>query len=874
MSELDIIRNIVQSYQTPNGPARDESIKEALSTPQVKEIAVAWLDAHQSEVDSSPILKDLKTRVIKPEEVNSPHVGSSFISTAVAYASTAYKKLSGSREASDIENGIVSGNLNISYLINNPKELIKYADLLKTHLSIGTLGYSTFLIILREAAKIMIQTDLPSFPETEVIEANQSPSLFRIFSKELKDYIASPSPIEFQDLSSLVKQDAASAEPYIDEMPKDLLLKLVTTAVGQRNTVVLQPDAINVILPTLLKKLSIDELVKIFSQRVYTLYPTPWHFIFLDSASSLSKSQWLKLSVVFANSTWGMHDSITGLKDKFPPFAQRYIKLLHGSDSDIQRIKTLHNLNQDELDAATVYFIQYKGIQLSHVQQFFSRDEIIRFGPYFDTLNLEWFDDVPLALELLKNCPNLTYLCVNNPEIINNMDELSQLESLGCSLSIYLIALPAWLSQLKWLDCHSCPHLTSLPAALPQCRWLNYSNCPGIRELPELPFDATVISDSSVPFQQLVINFEQFSTEPEALLLSLGKLLLNKQPFPNICYFEKGQKSEAIDAGGVRRDFITRLCENVFKKELEKEAFGQFLTLGTNSLPLPNEGAPGEEDAYRTLGVIFAHCYAEDSNFKTGPLFDERLYRCLAAPGDPGTGETGPSEEWLLNSYITLAHEKYSEKFKLLMGQGNEIPKLSKVELETIAFLLNEEQPPVIAQEYFQDPANRDRVRRAFLDGALEYPNLKAISWIAQGMKSKLGDSAWANLRAQSAGALKDRLEGIVNVDAVKAKLRWDPSPNFDHSKLVKTITYLNTWIEQNPERLSLFVRALTGNKTLCAQDLLIQVFNRGSTYIPIAHTCSYSLELSGEYDSQEQFNHKLDILLTEGMAGSGFSFG
>ena len=331
-----------------------------------------------------------------------------------------------------------------------------------------------------------------------------------------------------------------------------------------------------------------------------------------------------------------------------------------------------------------------------------------------------------------------------------------------------------------------------------------------------------------------------------------GYHLLRNRPFPNIYYFEKGVRSAAIDVGGVRRDFVTRLCENLFKDKKDPGvAQGKFLEL--------DGGFPSgeQEEAFRTLGCLFSLCYPENSYFKTGPLFHEGVYRCLLAPGEPG------SDEWLLSNYLEILGAPAAAK--QLIDLSKETPTLQAKELEFLAYLVDPAASDLspYTQDYFNDKTNRESLRNALLDTAKQNQKLKAISRIAGEMKRKLGTISGQNLQ--------DRIEGVINAAALKGKLEWGFSGNISDPQ--KTVGYLTAWIDRSDKaKLETFVRAVTGNRTLCADNIIIQVFDRGREFIPVSHTCSFTLELSGNYETQEKFNQKLEFFLEHSLAGSGFT--
>lgn len=120
-------------------------------------------------------------------------------------------------------------------------------------------------------------------------------------------------------------------------------------------------------------------------------------------------------------------------------------------------------------------------------------------------------------------------------------------------------------------------------------------------------------------------------------------------------------------------------------------------------------------------------------------------------------------------------------------------------------------------------------------------------------------------------GNLQQRMEGVLNKEALKRKLTWELTHSKD-PRFIKTQEYLVNWIDRNKDKLEKFVYAVTGLRTLCPKPLSIQVFDRDKDFIPVAHTCFFSLELSANYESQEVFNQKIDYFLENALAGSGFT--
>ncbi len=105
-------------------------------------------------------------------------------------------------------------------------------------------------------------------------------------------------------------------------------------------------------------------------------------------------------------------------------------------------------------------------------------------------------------------------------------------------------------------------------------------------------------------------------------------------------------------------------------------------------------------------------------------------------------------------------------------------------------------------------------------------------------------------------------------------QLVWHKNGSLSQEDFEKTKGYLIQWIQKaSPKKLELFVRTATSNKTLCNENLRMEIYQWDPQRIPAAHTCFFSLEIPGSYPTQEHFEGKLEILLAEGLAGTGFQF-
>ncbi len=184
------------------------------------------------------------------------------------------------------------------------------------------------------------------------------------------------------------------------------------------------------------------------------------------------------------------------------------------------------------------------------------------------------------ALQQVSGLPSCQSLYCSGCTALQELTELPNCQELSCNHCTALQRISGLLNCQK-LVCDYCTAL-QLISALPSCQELHYSGCTALQELPELPMNARVYSEDSpqTAFHKLKIDVEKFTAGPQELLNHLGnQFLLQKLPFPNIYYFEKGQPSAAVDVGGVRRDFVVRLFENLFKRKGDAEIPAGFLVV-------------------------------------------------------------------------------------------------------------------------------------------------------------------------------------------------------------------------------------------------------------------------------------------------------
>lgn len=894
----DIVRRLVDSYRLEPIDQGNE-IRQILSNPEDQEIVKQWLEKSQ-EIKFCPLLQNLKGRI---SPLPSSSRSSSTINTLTQLLAT---------DVSELERLILSKNFDgLTHYFRKPSLLFENADLLKAHLRLGTLGLNDLLLVLKTSA------------EEQSAYGEPFPSLLRIFSSEL---LTTPFGDEEQQVfKHLIKQDDRAADSLLKsteggEFLVSLLLKSRLSDIDTK------------IAPSLLKSMrtnkELAEIARFFgllsnlNEGLLTKL-SPSQRALLDTVFYRAKIKSPAVLVPYQvqNSLFDKGDIIQSIYHESDlPMQEKCILIAAyieankipvrsfqyrlGSGAMLDLAPYLKYVDLREIPICDIYgalLLEQNWLhKCSNINHLVIRDLFISdilalpSCKYLDCSNC-------INLRKLPVLPNCKYLdcskCINLQEIpalpscvdlncsgcasLQVLPALPSCECLDCKGCTSLQAVPALPScvDLNCKDCTSLRELLALPScidlvckgctslqalpALPSCEYLDCRGCTSLRELPELHFNARVETD--LAWIKIKIDVGDFAIAPKKLLLKVGKYLLERPYFPNVYYFLKGQLSEGIDVGGVRRDFVSRLFEHLFKVDSKNEGF---LHLNKSGLPV---GDKDQIDCYRSIGKIFAICYQKKSCLKTGPLaFSDAVYACIARPLEP-------VDEWLLTNYLQLRSAPPAAY--TLMNLQKPAPSLESNDLTFLSTLaetcLDTPGAIVLNQGHFQ--ANRQQLRSAVLEEAKQQREFSLIWHIAKSMKESLGEATWNSLCLEGGQLLREKIEGTLSADELLEKLSWEVSAVISRTKaaeIEKTKEYLKTWrTKANIEDLRKFVRAVTSNNSLSSEPIKIELFDREKGFIPVAHTCCFSLELSVNYPTQDHFNKKLKYLLKEGLAGSGFQF-
>lgn len=484
----------------------------------------------------------------------------------------------------------------------------------------------------------------------------------------------------------------------------------------------------------------------------------------------------------------------------------------------------------------------------------------------------------------LPNCRQLhCSLCTN----LQALPELPRCLILDCADCVQLSQIPT-LNACRELDCTGCTRLKKLPVMpecvrvvcshcsqlkgvtrkLPRCRWLRGDHCEELSERigSQLAPDALLIRGRRQGEMNWVIPRERVITEAKDFFMELGQSVFFKgAPLPRVTYTEAdGSRSSAIDAQGVRRDFLSTVCTNLFGKKKEGLPPTRQLVL-EEGLPL-FQGREWEGECYRTLGHVMALCCAEGSAFHLGPLFSLNFYQAL--------GALWRGEEWKAALFL-FDLDKGMEQ----LVEGNS-ERASVRALDEAQFLLQEweeEQGDDISDKgdlrvYFSRPEHgrmlKEALKAYFFEGE---EKSRPLALIAQSMRAALESRRVELGHTEDPIWLKENVEGVLDWQSIWNQIEW-------HGRGLPggeaTRRFLKKWLEDSTEeQLSDFLWAVTSMRSLIpGKSLTVSLDFRDANRVPEAHTCFSTLNLSSNYGTQERFNERLEWLVAQ--AGAGFQMG
>jgi hypothetical protein len=138
------------------------------------------------------------------------------------------------------------------------------------------------------------------------------------------------------------------------------------------------------------------------------------------------------------------------------------------------------------------------------------------------------------------------------------------------------------------------------------------------------------------PIQRFCVDLSKLAQNPTAVLSKLSDFIETNHKFPSLRFWdaEKGI-SRGIDAGGLTRDFITKLFQALVRKDDDDRLLLPMKKQGKLSLPMVTTSSPmsvpDQIKYYEVIGHIYAQSLksAGDNVIKTGPFFQPLAFQMI-----------------------------------------------------------------------------------------------------------------------------------------------------------------------------------------------------------------------------------------------------
>lgn len=297
--------------------------------------------------------------------------------------------------------------------------------------------------------------------------------------------------------------------------------------------------------------------------------------------------------------------------------------------------------------------------------------------------------------------------------------------------------------------------------------------------------------------------------------------------------------TEGVDAGGVTRDFITRLFHSLYPDDPLQGRL--WLKPDSQNLAIPRTGpASSDREAFRYIGIIFGEILSGRLQATIGSRFSPLLFEILHSL----------TEEEIDNIQLY-------ENVQML---PETLSKLIRIYAQSqLPYLTNEEIDEMTGGE-LPERMETDEIRtlEQFFTETGFYHVIEAAALIALGISSRVDlDEA----KGETPAALMGAIQGSLSTERILNSFVW-MNQNGDQQG------FLTRWIaEAAPERLKQFLFCISGSETLGQQQLNIFSYNPANLQtVPSFHTCSFQMDLP-RYGSYELFKDRLEYSLAHAAA-------
>ncbi len=324
----------------------------------------------------------------------------------------------------------------------------------------------------------------------------------------------------------------------------------------------------------------------------------------------------------------------------------------------------------------------------------------------------------------------------------------------------------------------------------------------------------------------------------ETLRLLAEKMQNSRSPLKT-----KYEDSDAIDGGGVSRDFVTKLLDALFKP-------GTFPTTDPdNGLIIPKFSGKIPEKCYQGLGLIFAD--ALNQEICTGCRFHPTLFQMLHSLTNEEIDKVNTEHQ----------QDPYNKILKIYLQSQHQYSSINEDDLD--AFVNNGTVPPYLKSGGVDS-------KEDFLKDTGIHEMIMSTLMIAQHTKQRLTlrNQSWDAVKGNTPNDLREKIEGkLTKADVLTAleSNESNQSPTVSDQK-----DWLKEWINaSSAKQLENFMYAISGSKALpLGQKLLIKDGGPvGRGRLPSFHTCSYEVNIP-HYPDYNTFKDKFEISLADAAQG------
>lgn len=368
-----------------------------------------------------------------------------------------------------------------------------------------------------------------------------------------------------------------------------------------------------------------------------------------------------------------------------------------------------------------------------------------------------------------------------------------------------------------------------------------------------------------------VVNLPYLQAFPFNVAVFLPLVRLQAGAFPPIRYADDNR---GIDAGGITRDFVSRLFASLFDREqadrrlpLKSDAQGHFPLL---------EGTEQQKqkllEVYQGIGWIYALAWQGHRQIATGvyvhPGFFDMIHSLESAELRDHP-ESIPS----IHQIDSVVYKKLLKSY--LKSNCRDRFGVATADREQLDRDIDAFVEHGTLNQYHREVVGIENANELELEQTKAKEIILAAINIAKSMHTTLGDTRWNQMKAQSAQTLNERIQGKLTKQLVLEAFGLNGAGPMGGRSLQQTwvhryVTELGNG-EADKEKLKQFVWAVSGRSSIVTgQAFTISPQQRTDGSFPEFHTCDSAIDIP-TYNSYETFKSKLERAINEAVVTGGF---